>query len=53
MIFRLVLASFVVYTTYVVYFEPTLLDEAYSHVKEIVVDVFGYVENKIIHSHVK
>jgi len=49
---RLVLASLLVYTTYTFYFEPNLIDDAYLHVREIVSDMFTYIEDKIIAHHV-
>lgn len=49
---RMVLAAMLVYTTYTFYYEPNLIDDAYLHVKEIVTDMFSYVEDKIIAHHV-
>jgi len=49
---RLVLALMLVYTGYLFYTEPNLIDDAYLHVREIVTDMFSYVEDKIIAHHV-
>lgn len=49
---RMVLASLLVYSTYTIYNEPNLIDDGYLHVKEIVSDMFTYVEDKIIAHHV-
>lgn len=48
---RIVLAGIVVYSSYSIYTEPTLIDDGYNHIKEIISDMFTYVEDKIIQHH--
>jgi len=52
MIKRMVLAGFLIYATYSIYVEPTLIDDGYQHAKEAFFDMFTYVEDKIIAHHV-
>jgi hypothetical protein len=48
----MVLAGFLIYATYSIYVEPTLIDDGYQHAKEAFFDMFTYVEDKIIAHHV-
>jgi len=49
----MVLAGLVFYTTFTIYNEPNLIDDAYVHIYEAVSDMFTYVEDKIVAHHVK
>ena len=49
---RMILACILVYSAYSVYTEPNLIDDGYEHFKEAFLDMFIYVEDKIIAHHV-
>jgi hypothetical protein len=52
MIKRMLLAVFLIYSSYSIYVEPTLIDDGFQHAKEAFFDMFTYVEDKIIQHHV-